>query len=65
MKKLLAGAVVALAALTTVACSVEEGENSGYLEEYEYILDSGRVVTCIVYDGFKAGGLSCDWGGAR
>lgn len=24
-----------------------------------------RIVTCVVWDGYKEGGLSCDWAGAR
>jgi hypothetical protein len=24
-------------------------------------LDDGRKVTCVIYEGYKAGGISCDW----
>ncbi|MDN3356050.1 hypothetical protein [Actinomadura sp. DC4] len=25
-------------------------------------VDGGPPVTCVIYDGYRAGGLSCDWG---
>lgn len=25
-------------------------------------LPNGRMVDCMVYDGYNAGGVSCDWG---
>lgn len=34
------------------------------LREVRMPLSDGRTVTCVVYGGYKQGGLSCDWQGA-
>lgn len=34
------------------------------LTEAHVKLSDGRMVTCIKYEGYQAGGLSCDWAGA-
>ncbi len=26
---------------------------------------NGRKVTCVVWDGYRAGGISCDWANAK
>lgn len=68
MKKLVAGALVLLIAVAAVGCGEgagPQGSNSGHLAEYEYVLDSGRSVTCITYKSYSAGGVSCDWEGVR
>lgn len=40
----------------------------GDADSYEYAVvtkevEPGHSVTCVVYDSYKAGGLSCDWAG--
>ncbi|MFJ6532468.1 hypothetical protein [Microbacterium sp. NPDC091662] len=67
----LAGAVAAAAvALALVGCGpargVEDaGESSGRIYQSTERLADGRSVTCLVYKSGYAGGLSCDWAGAR
>jgi protein involved in sex pheromone biosynthesis len=29
--------------------------------ETQVVLHDGREITCLVYRGYRAGGLSCDW----
>lgn len=80
MKKLLiASALVSVALLT--GCSPAAGEDdwgvddthvpvgidtaNEDVEERRVLLEDGRMVTCIVYDSYQEGGISCDWDGAR
>nr|DAL41027.1 MAG TPA_asm: hypothetical protein [Caudoviricetes sp.] len=35
------------------------------LKENRVNLTDGRTVTCVVYRGGYAGGVSCDWEGAK
>lgn len=37
----------------------------GHMVEQEMELEDGRVVTCVVYDGYNSGGVSCDWDSAN
>lgn len=42
------------------------GQNSqetanGEMSEQKMKLEDGRTVTCIVFYGYRAGGISCDW----
>ena len=41
------------------------GNNEGQLREVRMPLSDGRTVTCVLFGGYKQGGLSCDWSGAR
>lgn len=45
--------------------AVGDGTFGGSLGDYRVPLDDGRTVTCVVYDGYKAGGVSCDWANAK
>lgn len=58
--------LVALA-FTLTGCGVDEDgvPAGGSLHELHRTLEDGRAVTCIMYKGGYAGGLSCDWEGAR
>lgn len=72
MKKVIA---VVAAAMLLVGCSspdeggAERGQityrGSEKLSERKAELSDGRTVTCISYKASYAGGLSCDWEGAR
>lgn len=37
----------------------------GHMVEQDMVLEDGRVVTCVVYDGNRSGGVSCDWDSAN
>ena len=66
MKKIASSVLAILIAFSLSACYLPpEGSNSPLLHEHQYVLDSGRTVTCITYRSSAAGGVSCDWGGAR
>ncbi len=39
----------------------ESGIISTDLFERSIKLTDGRVITCIIYEGYRKGGLSCDW----
>lgn len=56
-----AGSGDAPAPASTVAPTYD-GEG---LSEAHVPLSDGRTVTCVVYAGYKRGGLSCDWQRAR
>jgi hypothetical protein len=46
----------------------ERQVDNGYedtLREEQVRLKDGRTLTCIVYEGYKAGGLDCNWQEAR
>lgn len=60
------GILAILIAFSLTACSYpSEDSNSPLLHEHQYVLDSGRTVTCITYRSNVAGGVSCDWGGVQ
>lgn len=40
-------------------------ERESIVVPLEAITKDGRVVDCFELDGYRAGGLSCDWGNAR
>jgi len=58
-------AVLVLAIMMMLSgCSSSDGDyttSTGDLREQSITLSDGRVVTCIVYQGYRKGGLSCDW----
>lgn len=61
----LTGVVLGLAACGAPPQSREEGwtnisEYNEYVKTVEVLVD-GDPVTCVVYDGNNAGGISCDW----
>lgn len=72
MKKVLTiAAVVAALALTGCASSADldsvdedTGNSSSSLYERTVDLSDGRTVTCVIYDDYRMGGVSCDWGNA-
>ena len=59
-----AGTIALMTALT--ACSAEDWDrtNENRLTPKVITVD-GREVTCVIYQSGHAGGLSCDWDGAR
>ncbi|AIY01197.1 hypothetical protein ART_1598 [Arthrobacter sp. PAMC 25486] len=68
MKKTLATlAIIAVLALT--GCDVgKPDETTGAktnIEERHVTLNDGREITCLRYKSGYAGGLSCDWAGAK
>lgn len=36
-------------------------DRNGDVEERHVLLNDGRSITCIVYDSYQEGGISCDW----
>lgn len=52
----------------TTAVEAQEA-NSHYasvtVKESTHTLSNGKTVTCLVYAGVRAGGLSCDWTNAK
>lgn len=45
-----------------------DGDDAGFgqfLRETQLTLKDGRTVTCVAYEAYQQGGLSCDWQGAR
>lgn len=72
MKKIAAVATmfVAIALLSGCAASggTTEPDNNGNpsgISSYEVRTADGRTVTCVVWDGYNAGSVSCDWAGAE
>jgi hypothetical protein len=51
-----------LAACGSAPVSADETTNSSDVHAEVVTLPSGGTVTCVVYEGYKAGGLDCDWG---
>lgn len=60
-------AVAGLAVLLLLAgcTSASKVEGSTSLYEERVLLNDGRYVLCVIYSGYQAGGLSCDWDRAR
>lgn len=53
-----------LGALVLAGCGLND-DNTGLdegIHEVPVELKDGRTVTCILYKGYRKGGLSCDWG---
>lgn len=69
MKKVVTALTTVLLTLTLAGCeeptSVEEQITDKSVFEKTAKLSDGRTVTCIVFKFGYAGGLSCDWGGAK
>ncbi|WP_104086549.1 hypothetical protein [Arthrobacter sp. GMC3] len=64
MKKTIATlAVVGLLALT--GCSSEQQAAESSPVPHAVKLADGRTITCIAWKAGYAGGLSCDWDGAK
>ena len=64
--KLFSGVAIVLLLLT--ACggnNTNPGNKSGNIRVFDVNVPDGRVVTCISEQSGYAGGLSCDWAGAR
>lgn len=58
------GAVLLFAATLAVLAGCGEGPQGGDTEVTQ--VDVGdRAVTCVVWDGYNAGGIDCDWANAR
>lgn len=47
------------------AVSTGDSAFAGSLGDFRVPLKDGRTVTCVVYDGYRAGGVSCDWATAK
>ena len=65
-RKIATAATVLLAAFALTGCAAgNEGPvvNSGGDEIFTYTVpfEDGSSVNCLVYDGYKAGGLECIW----
>lgn len=41
------------------------GKESERLHERTITLQDGRTITCVIYNQYQKGGLSCDWEGAK
>jgi hypothetical protein len=66
-------ALLAVLALLLVGCAddrtqgeIPASDNSqstglGQVEVVEVPLPSGYTVTCVLYDGYSGGGITCDW----
>ena len=65
-KRITATAGAIALALTLTACSAEDWDSTheNHLTPRTIAVD-GREVTCVIYKSSNAGGVSCDWGGAR
>jgi hypothetical protein len=50
-----------LAAALALAATACTGTDAVDTEERPVQLTDGRVVTCIISDGYNSGGISCDW----
>lgn len=65
-----AALTAAVLAIGLTACSSggspdsdeKAGASSDKLYERTITLTDGRVITCVVYSRYQAGGVSCDWG---
>lgn len=59
-------ALALLAALLLLTGCGSAGDNVGdKWGTHPQRLPDGRTVDCVVWDGYKKGGISCDWGHAR
>ena len=68
MKKTIAVLVIATTLALTGCASGNSDATTGEptrLQEQNIKLNDGRELTCVTYKLANAGGLSCDWGGAR
>lgn len=64
--KLLAAAILSIVALTACAPTTNTGEKiTEGLSSFNVKLPDGNTVVCVVYDGYKAGGVTCDWDGVK
>ncbi|GAA2322014.1 hypothetical protein GCM10010149_88910 [Nonomuraea roseoviolacea subsp. roseoviolacea] len=66
MKKLIVaavatGAVFALSSCTSITGSPENPDN---WREVVVPVSDGRQVRCLIWDGYRKGGPSCDWANA-
>lgn len=60
-RKLTAIALTAITILALTGCTESgAGETEGVYEVIHVDVD-GRKVPCVVWDGYKAGGITCDW----
>ena len=64
--KLFSGVAIVLLLLTACGSNnTNPGNKSGNIRVFDVNVPDGRVVTCISETRGYAGGLSCDWAGAR
>lgn len=56
MKRIIAISIVALLALA--GCGSSGAKDDVYVVNVDV---NGTQVPCVVYDGYKAGGITCDW----
>lgn len=58
MKKL----ALAIMAVTLMGCATEvDGVAEANIEHFQTNVN-GVIVDCVLYDGYNAGGLTCNWG---
>ena len=58
--------VAGMLALGLAGCSAEsEAATNTDVSGIVVPLPDGGSVTCVVYEGYKAGGITCDWEGAK
>lgn len=60
MRKMIIGGLAAGMLLAGCSKSPEPG-NIGGTYEVTHVKVDERDVTCVVWDGYNAGGISCDW----
>lgn len=69
MRRIIGLALVSTVFLVGCGAAAEESSKQGGTEgTYEYITvdtKSGDTVGCVVWDGFKAGGIDCNWSEAN
>ena len=58
--------LIIIAALLLTGCSDEPTEIKPVVEKqdgyrYTHLITMNSGMQCVVFDGYKAGGLSCDW----
>ena len=54
-----------LLALSGCGEDASEDTNSNEVDSVDVVLPDGRTVTCLTFVDYNAGGIDCDWEGAR
>lgn len=49
----------------TGATAPVPGPFDGRIAVQEVQFEPGKTVTCVVWDGYRAGGISCDWANTK
>lgn len=61
MRRVIAAAVALLALVALAACGPAEEGGAGGKYEVVHVDVDGRQVPCVIWDGDRAGGVTCDW----